>query len=159
VNCGIKTGVLPVLVVVVSLWAIAVLYAADNHRSLKVAAVQFHSSYDIRQNAERIIANLKLLGKDRVQVAIFPECALTGYDTRREFDPSTEEIDAAEHRLAAACREIGIAAVVGSVFKTRGRAFDTAVVFDAHGEIIERYGKVYLAGEKWATPGNHIAFF
>jgi predicted amidohydrolase len=24
---------------------------------------------------------------------------------------------------------------------------------------MERYAKVYLAGEKWATPGNHISFF
>jgi predicted amidohydrolase len=158
VNCGIKTRV-PGLVLSISLSALAMLHGADNHQKLRVAAVQFRSSYDIRQNTERIIADLKLLGKDRVQVAIFPECALTGYDTRREFDPSMEEIDAAEHKIASACHEIGIAAIVGSVFKTRGRAFDTAVVFDAHGEIVERYGKVYLAGEKWATPGNHIAFF
>jgi omega-amidase len=25
--------------------------------------------------------------------------------------------------------------------------------------LIERYAKIYLAGEKWATPGNHISFF
>ena len=33
------------------------------------------------------------------------------------------------------------------------------MVFDSHGELIERYGKVMLAGEKWAVPGNHVAFF
>src|SRR5439155_17071210 len=32
-------------------------------------------------------------------------------------------------------------------------------VFNSRGELNERYGKVMLAGEKWATPGNHIAFF
>jgi predicted amidohydrolase len=25
--------------------------------------------------------------------------------------------------------------------------------------MVERYGKVYLAGEEWATPGNHVAYF
>jgi len=33
------------------------------------------------------------------------------------------------------------------------------VVVNSRGEMVERYGKVYLAGEKWAVPGNHIAFF
>lgn len=35
----------------------------------------------------------------------------------------------------------------------------TAVVMDSAGLLVERYGKVYLAGEKWAVPDNHIAFF
>jgi omega-amidase len=92
-------------------------------------------------------------------VAVFPECALTGYSTRREFNPSAAEVEAAEQRLAKTCREAKIAAVVGSVFKVNSHVYDTAVVFDTHGELVERYGKVYLAGEKWATPGNHVAFF
>ena len=45
----------------------------------------------------------------------------------------------------------------GSVYKLKDHAYDTAVIFDSHGELVERYGKVYLAGEKWAVPGNHIA--
>ena len=49
--------------------------------------------------------------------------------------------------------------MVGSIYRVNGRTYDTAVVFDSRGELVERYGKVMLAGEKWATPGNHIAFF
>lgn len=37
--------------------------------------------------------------------------------------------------------------------------FSTAAIFDSRGELVERYGKLMLAGEKWATPGNHIVFF
>ena len=33
------------------------------------------------------------------------------------------------------------------------------MVFNSRGELIERYGKLYLASEKWFTPGNHISFF
>ena len=73
--------------------------------------------------------------------------------------PAAEEIQASEERIRDACRASRIAAIVGSVYKINGRAYDTAVVFDSRGKLIERYGKVYLAGEKWATPGNHVAFF
>ncbi len=139
--------------------SVVVLCAADTNKKLKVAAVQFRSSFDIRQNSERMVADLKLLASDGVQVAVFPECALTGYDTRREFNPSSSEIEAAERELGKTCREVKIAAVIGSVFKVNTHAYDTAVVFDSHGEMVERYGKVYLAGEKWASPGNHVSFF
>ena len=68
-------------------------------------------------------------------------------------------MEAAEKQLAQTCRTSKIAAVIGSVYKVNGHVYDTAVVFNSRGELVERYGKVYLAGEKWATPGNHIAYF
>jgi omega-amidase len=126
---------------------------------LKVAVVQFRSSFDVRQNSERMAKYLRQLASDGVQVAVFPECALTGYDTGRAFSPSAAEITIAERQLQQTCRDATIAAVFGSVYQINGRAYDAAVVFDSHGTMIERYGKVYLAGEKWATPGNHVAYF
>ena len=33
------------------------------------------------------------------------------------------------------------------------------MLFRSKGELVERYGKLQLAGEKWATPGNHMALF
>ena len=68
-------------------------------------------------------------------------------------------IAAAEEEIRQTCREKKIGAVFGSVYKVNGRAYDTAVVINSGGEMVERYGKMYLAGEKWAVPGNHIAFF
>jgi predicted amidohydrolase len=94
-----------------------------------------------------------------VQVAVFPECALTGYDTGSAFAPSATDIEIAERQLQQICRDAKIAAVIGTVYKVNGRAYDAAVVFDSHGAMVERYGKVYLAGEEWATPGNHVAYF
>lgn len=137
-------------------WPLA---AAEAGARLKVAAVQFRSSFDIRQNCERIAGRLKELAAQGVQVAAFPECALTGYDTKQSFAPSAAEVEAAEKQLAQACRLYRIAAVIGSVYKVNGHMYDTAVIFDSRGELVERYGKVYLAGERWATPGNHIAYF
>lgn len=125
---------------------------------LKVAAVQFRSSFDVADNQRRIVQMLECLAKQGVNVAAFPECALTGY--REEvMTVGAEEVAAAEEEIRQTCRNRKIAAVVGSIYKINGRAYDTAVVFDSKGELLERYGKLMLAGELWATPGNHLAFF
>src|SRR5574340_42927 len=126
---------------------------------LHVAAVQFRSSFNLADNRDRIVAALEKLSRDGVRVAAFPECALTGYHKDAVMKPSAAELQAAEDRIRTACRDYKIAAIVGSVYKVNGKTYNTAVVFDSHGELVERYAKVYLAGEKWATPGNHIAFF
>jgi omega-amidase len=135
------------------------LSAADGGLKLKVAAVQFRSSFDVKKNCARIAAHLQRLAEAGVQVAAFPECALTGYDTGPGFAPSSIEVEAAEKQLAETCRTSKIAAVIGSVYKANSHVYDTAVVINSRGELVERYGKIYLAGEKWATPGNHIAYF
>ena len=127
--------------------------------ALKVAAVQFRSSFDIEDNQRRILAAMERLAKDGVRVAAFPECALTGYQTKAAFNPDEAKVVAAEEQIRQAAKRLRIAVVVGSVYKVNGKTFDTAVVIDSRGEVVERYGKVMLAGEAWATPGNHVAYF
>jgi len=127
---------------------------------LKVAAVQFRSSFDIQDNGKRMSEALSRLSAEHVQVAVFPECALTGYYHSSADMPTPESaIATAEEELRQTCRDKKIGAVFGSVYKVNGHAYDAAVVVNSRGEMVERYGKIYLAGEKWAVPGNHIAFF
>lgn len=133
--------------------------AAAQPLKLKVAAVQFRSSYDLEDNRKRIVETLEKLSAQGVQVAAFPECALTGYHKDPILAAGQEQLTAAEESIRRTCRDRRIAAVVGSVYKVNGRTYNTAVVMDSRGELIERYAKVMLAGEKWATPGNHVAFF
>src|SRR5579863_251805 len=83
--------------------------AADAGLKLKVATVQLRSSFDVRQNSEKIAAHLRRLAGDGVQVAVFPECALTGYDTGRAFAPSSAKIESAERQLQQICRDVKIA--------------------------------------------------
>lgn len=126
---------------------------------LKVAAVQFRSSFDVAGNTKRIKETLDRLAARGVNVAVFPECALTGYDKGSISRVSPESVTAAEEEIRRSCASRRIAAVVGSIHIVNGRTYDTAVVFDSRGELIERYAKVMLAGEKWAAPGNHVSFF
>lgn len=139
--------------------ALVVVYAQNQTAKLTVAAVQFRSTFDIARNTQEIAGHLKRLAAQGVRVAVFPECALTGYRTDAAIEASAAAIERAEGTIASVCRESKIAAVVGSVYKVNGKAYNTAVVINSQGEVVERYGKVYLAGEKWATPGNHIAYF
>lgn len=132
--------------------------AQASARDLKVAAVQFRSSFDINKNCSRMSEYLGWLATEGVQVAVFPECALTGYYTGTTMPLPEKEIVVAEERLRQTCHDKKIAAVFGSAYKINGHTYDTAVVFDANGRLLERYGKIYLA-ERWDVPGNHIAFF
>ena len=127
--------------------------------SLKVAAVQFRSSFTVEDNRKRMVETLTRLSTEGVNVAAFPECALTGYHKDAVMAAGAGEISAAEESIRKACAAGKIAAIVGSVYKINGRTYNTAVVFNSRGELVERYAKIYLAGEKWATPGNHIALF
>lgn len=127
--------------------------------NLKVAAVQFRSSHNIEDNRKRIIEVLDRLSSGGVQVAAFPECALTGYHKDAVMAVTAKQIATAEEQIASTCRLRKIAVVMGGVYKVNGKTYDTATVFDSRGRLVERYAKLMLAGEQWATPGNHIAFF
>jgi predicted amidohydrolase len=126
---------------------------------LKVAAIQFRSSADLADNAQRMADTLNRLADQGVQIAVFPEYCLVPYDGGVVKRADGKQVAALEEQLRSACRNRNIAAIFGSVYKVNGRIYNDAVVFDSHGELIERYGKIHLAGERWCTPGNHISYF
>lgn len=126
---------------------------------LKVATVQMRSSFDVAANKAKIVKSLEELAGQGVQVAVFPECALTGYSTDKGFRVAAEKVGEAEREIAAVCARRRIAAIVGTVYEAGGKVFNAALVVNSRGETVERYGKLQLAGEPWATPGNHMALF
>lgn len=133
--------------------------ASSGAVSLKVAAVQFRSTHSLAENTPRVVSHLRELAAQGVRVAVFPECALTGYHRDAVMAVTPEQLAAAEAQVRAACRQHKIAAIVGSAHRTASHLYNVALVINAQGELVERYAKVYLAGEKWFTPGNHIAYF
>jgi predicted amidohydrolase len=126
--------------------------------SLRVAAVQMRSSRNLAENIARIQKVLHQCGKDGVRVAVFPECALTGYYDDLILKISAEELADAERQLARTCREVGIYAVVGTPHRSAGKLFNSAVVLDPSGKVLERYHKLQLA-ESWPKPGDHLSVF
>ncbi|MGL4550313.1 MAG: carbon-nitrogen hydrolase family protein [Gemmataceae bacterium] len=131
---------------------------AEVPKALRVAAVQLRSTRDLDANVAAHAAWLKRCAADRVDVAVFPECSVTGY-----FDDLIPKLTAkalaeAEAKVAAACKEHRIWAVVGSPVRDGDRLFNSAVVIDDAGKVRERYHKVQLA-ERWPTPGDHLSVF
>jgi len=121
--------------------------------------IQFRSSNDVEDNAGRMVADLNRLAGQGIQVAVFPEYCLVPYDGEVVRRVAAAQVTTAEEKIRQVCRARKISAIFGSVHKVNGRIYNSAVVFDSHGELVERYGKIHLAGEKWCTPGNHISYF
>ena len=126
--------------------------------ALKVAAVQFRSSRDLDENVARIRGHLRRLADRGVRVAVFPECALTGYFEDVVKATTAERLAAAERQVADACREAGLYAVVGSPYREGHKLYNSATVIAPSGRVVERYHKVQLA-EPWPTPGDHLSVF
>ncbi len=125
---------------------------------LSVAAVQMRSTRDLRENLDSIRARLAECAERGVQVAVFPECAATGYFADVVTRTTADELAAAEAFLADACRELKIAAVVGTPWREGDRLYNSAIVIDESGRVVERYHKVQLA-EAWPTGGDHLSVF
>jgi predicted amidohydrolase len=124
---------------------------------LRVAAVQLRSGKDIAANVAKIRRHLADCAARQVQIAAFPECAVSSYDQEVIVALTEAQIAAAARDIAAACREHRIAAIVGTPERRAGRLYNVALIINAAGEIIGRYDKVKLAGwdERWpCVPGD-----
>jgi predicted amidohydrolase len=148
------------LAAILLLSAACPMLAADAAPSptIHVAAIQMRSSRDLQDNVARIQKHLQDCAAKGVRVAVFPECALTGYyeDLIPKF--SAEQLADAEKQVAETCRKQGIYAVVGMPYRDGDKLFNSAAVFAPSGKIIERYHKVQLA-ESWPAPGDHLSVF
>ena len=128
-------------------------------RKIRVAAVQMRSTRDLSANVRKINDFLARCAQDGSRVAVFPECALTGYFDEAFMRAITnEQLADAERRVAESCRKHNIYAIIGTPTREQDRLYNSAVVITPHGEILARYHKIQLA-ESWPTAGNELLFF
>ncbi|HXF09614.1 MAG TPA: carbon-nitrogen hydrolase family protein [Desulfuromonadaceae bacterium] len=127
---------------------------------LNVTAVQLKFRRSLSENVEiirRFIAEGARAGSD---VVLFPECALTGYNV--DFDRLTRrEVENGLKAVAEAARAHRCHVLIGSPTFSRGRRFNSLVVFDRQGREKFRYHKIHLTPRdaKLFIPGNSVAFF
>ena len=126
--------------------------------SLRVAAVQMRSKPDLDANVTHTIALLEKCAADRADVAVFPECNVSGYFDDYVKKLTAKQLAKAEDDLCRACKRLGIWAVVGVPVREDGKLYNSAVVIDSGGKVRERYHKVQLA-EAWPDPGDHLSVF
>src|SRR4051794_7063604 len=79
--------------------------------TLRVAAVQMRSKADLDANVEQTIRLLERCAADGVDVAVFPECSVSGYFDDHIKKLTAKELADAEARIRKACARLGIWAV------------------------------------------------
>ena len=127
-------------------------------KSLAVAAVQMRSSKDLVDNTLRIKKFILDCASKGARVAVFPECALSGYFEDVITKLNAEQISGAEKQVCDACREAKIYAIVGMPYREGNKLYNSAAVISPEGKVIERYHKNQLA-EKWPDGGDHLSVF
>ncbi len=130
-------------------------------RWLRVAACQICTDEDIEKNTCEIVDRLRVCAREQVDVVAFHEGILYGYCNRPDFWSHLDQgrIEKAEQRIVQACRETGVAAVVGSTHLKDGQRYNSLLVIDRDGEVQGRYGKIHLAGEHWCVPAQHLPIY
>jgi len=116
------------------------------------------STRDLSQNVARICGAVADCAGQGARVAVFPECALTGYFEDVITNLTSAQVTRAQEQVAGACRRGGIYAVVGSAYREGEKLFDSALVITPGGQVLERYYKMQLA-EEWPQPGDHLSVF
>src|SRR5262249_43987340 len=94
----------------------------------------------------------------KVEVAVFPECSVSGYFNDYTPKLTAKQLTDAETKLCSACKDLKIRAIVGMPVRDGKKLYNSAVVIDAAGKIRERYHKVQLA-EPWPDGGDHLSVF
>jgi len=128
---------------------------------IKVATVQFRSNHNMQENVNRICDYIKHCANQGASVAVFPECATSGYFTDDILNYSEKDFLDAEKDMAAVCAANNIYAVVGSPYFVDGIRYNMALVIDNQGKTIYRQAKIQLVGGDtgWSAPGNSLGLF
>jgi predicted amidohydrolase len=114
---------------------------------------------NVAANLKRIVDRIHQSAERGAQLAIFPECALTGYcfDSLEEAAPFAEPIDGPSSKaIADACKETGTHAVAGFIEKDGSSFYNAAMLVGPDG-VIGNYRKVhlpFLGVDRFLTPGD-----
>lgn len=142
---------------------------------VRAASVQCNVTLgDPDANASVAIMHLRELAADGVDLAVFPEAFLTGYAVGTEAEAyriaievrgaepeSVETSHSSIIALRAACRELGIHAVVGFAGVDGARLYNAAILFEPNGRM-RRYVKTHLPElgfDKFVTRGSALPVF
>ena len=128
---------------------------------LTVACVQMRSDRPPAENLEHCLAVLGQAAGEGVDLVLFPECALSGYDRDQICALSRAEIEAAIDRVKSAVSRAGLTAVLGTPTFDLGGRRNSALVIDREGRATALYHKVQLVG--WEpeefVPGDRVGYF
>jgi predicted amidohydrolase len=111
---------------------------------MRVALCQLPVSSDPAVNLSRVQEALAGASAQGAGLAVFPEAVMARFGT--DLAAAAEPLDGAFNKgLSQAARETGVALVAG-VFEPAGggRVYNTAVAYDASGDLVAAYRKIHL---------------
>jgi len=127
---------------------------------VKVAVVQTDPAIgEIGRNIALIEDTLETIARSGAKLAVFPECALTGY----MYGSLEEALGVAEpvpgpsaRRIAAATERLGVYAVVGMLEREGHRCFNTALLAGPRGieAVYRKTHTLCLGVDRFTTPGD-----
>ena len=125
-----------------------------------IAAAQMKFRVAIADNVAWITRSIQTAAKAGADAILFPECAVTGYHCDfATISPAQVEtaLDAIARTARAACCHV----LVGSPTFTKGKRFNSLLVFNRRGQEIFRYSKIHLTTRdaRFFTRGDALAFF
>ena len=108
----------------------------DTQNPLHVAVVQQPMAWTTERNVAHIVDAIALAAGQGAQLCLFPELALTGFHRKIRDEAKPEIVEPALQRVRAACREAGVASLLGLPTFTDGAAVRNSYAFiDAAGEV------------------------
>jgi len=126
-----------------------------------LAVVQMGATQDVRHNLGAILAMLAEAARQNVQLAVLPECVLSGYmyNSGQEALSRAVYADGSEiTEIADACVRHNLFAVVGYLERdAAGRLYNSAVLIANDGQRLANYRKThlpYLGVDRFVDPGQ-----
>ncbi len=123
------------------------------NNKIKVAACQLLTSKDVNASTAKVLEQIEVCAEKQIQIAAFPEGCLFGYCCETDYweQISSQVFKEAEAKIAEAARRHKMAVIVGSAHHDGENWHNDLAIFDQQGSLKYRYGKTFLAGEKWCT--------
>lgn len=125
-------------------------------RPLRIGLAQTRQTDDFEANVATVFRHLEMAAEAGVQIVCFPETQTVGY--RVDIAPTeapvpTLELERVHGEVAARCRELRIACVLGTETPSpREKPYNTALIIDSDGEILGAHHKARL------TPLDMLAY-
>jgi len=131
---------------------------AEMPDTLRVAAVQMEISGEVGGNLSRMLRGIGEAKEAGARVVVFPETALSGFDSKTIAALDWAALEAAMARISEAARERGVYVLYGSATRSgEERPYNSAILVGPDGAEVMRYHK--MAPEGHFAPGDRLALF
>lgn len=122
--------------------------------TLRITGVQMAVSPKLDENLPRIVDHIARSDADYI---VFPEMSLTGY----HGDFGDAAVEKAFAKIAAACRQAYVTALIGTGCREGGKTYIQTRIFGPDGEVAGTYEKIVpTEGDRaFCTPGEELPTF